>query len=218
MRLRLLAAPALLRVCLVLFVCVPLAAKSAPPLTREDVLWLDRVTYGINATTVAEYRRVGRAAFLRAQLAPRDTALPPPIAQLVDALPVSHAQGNLATSLHSLGEGLQAFAAAMGPDWKDTVVVVVSEFGRTFRENGNRGTDHGHASAYWVMGGGISGGRIVGEQQRIAHDTLFQDRDLPVLNDHRAVLGGLFQRMWGLSDAQLERVFPNAAPRDFKLI
>ena len=127
-------------------------------------------------------------------------------------------QGNLANSLHNLGAGLQAFATAMGPDWKQTVVVVVSEFGRTFRENGNGGTDHGHGSAYWVMGGGINGGRIAGEQERIAHDTLFQDRDFPVLNDHRAVLGGLFRRMWGLSSAQIETVFPNAVPRDLQLI
>jgi uncharacterized protein (DUF1501 family) len=127
------------------------------------------------------------------------------------------AQGALATNLHNLGGGLQAFAKAMGPDWKDTVVVVLSEFGRTLRENGNRGTDHGHGSVYWIMGGSISGGRVAGEQQRVEHDTLFQDRDFPVLNDHRAVLGGLFRRMWDLSPAQLERVFPNVAPADLKL-
>jgi uncharacterized protein (DUF1501 family) len=127
------------------------------------------------------------------------------------------AQGTLATNLHNLGAGLQAFAKAMGPDWKDTVVVVVSEFGRTFRENGNRGTDHGHGSVYWVMGGSISGGRVAGEQQRVEHDTLFQDRDFPVLNDYRAVLGGLFRRMWDLSPTHLDRVFPNAAPADLKL-
>jgi uncharacterized protein (DUF1501 family) len=127
------------------------------------------------------------------------------------------AQGTLATHLHNLGDGLQAFAKAMGPDWKDTVVVVLSEFGRTFRENGNRGTDHGHGSVYWVMGGSISGGRVAGEQQRVEHNSLFQDRDLPVLNDHRAILGGLFRRMWDLSPAQLERVFPNVAPADLKL-
>jgi uncharacterized protein (DUF1501 family) len=128
------------------------------------------------------------------------------------------AQGNLANYLHNLGVGLKTFATAMGPDWKDTVVVVVSEFGRTFRENGNGGTDHGHGSVYWVMGGSISGGRIAGEQERIAHDTLFQDRDFPVLNDHRSVLGGLFRRMWGMSNAQIEQVFPNAEPRDLRLI
>jgi uncharacterized protein (DUF1501 family) len=127
------------------------------------------------------------------------------------------AEGALASSLNTLGHGLQTFAKAMGPYWKDTVVVVVSEFGRTFRENGNRGTDHGHGSVYWVLGGSISGGRVAGEQQRVAHDTLFQDRDFPVLNDNRAILGGLFRRMWDLSPDQLERVFPNAAPADLKL-
>jgi uncharacterized protein (DUF1501 family) len=127
------------------------------------------------------------------------------------------AQGTLATNLHNLGGSLESFAKAMGPDWKDTVVVVVSEFGRTFRENGNRGTDHGHGSVYWVLGGSISGGRIAGEQQRVEHDTLFQDRDFPVLNDHRAVLGGLFRRMWDLSPDHLERVFPDVMPADLKL-
>jgi uncharacterized protein (DUF1501 family) len=54
------------------------------------------------------------------------------------------------------------------PAWNDTVVVVISEFGRTFRENGDKGTDHGHGSVYWVMGGGIKGGRIAGEQVKTA--------------------------------------------------
>jgi uncharacterized protein (DUF1501 family) len=95
---------------------------------------------------------------------------------------------------------------------------VVSEFGRTFRENGNGGTDHGHGSVYWVLGGSISGGSIVGEQRPIARETLFQDRDYPVLNNYRAVLGGLFRALWGLSPAQLERVFPAARPLDLKLV
>ena len=59
------------------------------------------------------------------------------------------------------------------------MVVVLSEFGRTFRENGNRGTDHGHGTVYWVLGGAINGGIIAGEQQRVSRGTLFQDRDYP---------------------------------------
>ncbi len=97
-------------------------------------------------------------------------------------------------------------------------MVVVSEFGRTFRENGNRGTDHGHGSVYWVAGGAISGGRIAGRQQRIERATLFQDRDLPVLNDYRGVIGGLVQSMWGLSSSQIEQVFPAAAPLNLGLV
>jgi len=128
------------------------------------------------------------------------------------------AQGTLATNLASLGRGLQVFSQSLGNEWSNTVVVVVSEFGRTFRENGNRGTDHGHGTVYWVLGGAISGGRIGGEQQRVDRSTLFQDRDFPVLNDYRAVLGGLFRSLWGLSTDQSARVFQQVAPVDLKLV
>ena len=128
------------------------------------------------------------------------------------------AQGPLATNLASLGRGLQVFAQSLGAEWSNTVVVVLSEFGRTFRENGNRGTDHGHGSVYWVLGGAVRGGRIAGEQQAVNRSTLFQDRDFPVLNDYRAVLGGLFRSMWGLSPGQSASVFPQVAPADLGLV
>jgi uncharacterized protein (DUF1501 family) len=128
------------------------------------------------------------------------------------------ANGALANNLDSLGRGLAAFAHALGPEWRNTVVVVLSEFGRTFRENGNRGTDHGHGSVYWVMGGAIDGGRIAGEQQRVDRNTLFQNRDYPVLNDYRAVLGGMFKRLWGLAPDQCDQIFPRANPLDLRLV
>lgn len=128
------------------------------------------------------------------------------------------AQGALANNLDNLSRGLASFSQAMGEQWTSTVVVVVSEFGRTFRENGNSGTDHGHGSVYWILGGAINGGRIAGEQLAVQRATLFQDRDYPVLNDYRAVLGGLFRSVFGLSTGQLERVFPAAVPLDLKLI
>jgi uncharacterized protein (DUF1501 family) len=127
-------------------------------------------------------------------------------------------QGQLANNLDNLGRGLKAFSQELGNEWQNTVVVVLSEFGRTFRENGNRGTDHGHGSVYWVLGGSINGGRIAGEQVRVDKSTLFQDRDYPVLNDYRGILGGLFTSLWGLSDEQRERVFPGSQSLDFKLI
>src|SRR5262252_2937943 len=74
------------------------------------------------------------------------------------------AQGQLASLLSSLGQGLAAFAERMGSAWDRTVVVVLSEFGRTFRENGTHGTDHGHGSAHWVLGGAVQGGRLAGDQ------------------------------------------------------
>src|ERR1700678_3537393 len=128
------------------------------------------------------------------------------------------AQGALPANLASLGRGLQAFSQSLGAEWNNTVVVVLSEFGRTFRENGNHGTDHGHGSVYWVLGGAINGGVIAGEQQRVSRTTLFQDRDYPVLNDYRAVLGGLYRSLWGLSKDQCERVFAQTAPVDLKLV
>jgi len=128
------------------------------------------------------------------------------------------AQGTLASNLTSLGRGLQAFSNSLGSEWNNTVVVVLSEFGRTFRENGNRGTDHGHGTVYWVLGGSISGARMAGEQTRLERANLFQDRDYPVLNDYRAVLGGVFRSLWGLSAAQSEHIFRQMPPTDLKLI
>ena len=128
------------------------------------------------------------------------------------------AEGYLANRLEELGRGLAAFADAMESGWNDTVVVVISEFGRTFRENGNRGTDHGNGSVYWVMGGGVRGGRIAGEQVRVQQSTLFQNRDYPVLNEYRAMLGGLVERMYGLDTGRLERVFPGVKPKDLGLV
>ncbi|HTH08260.1 MAG TPA: DUF1501 domain-containing protein [Acidovorax sp.] len=128
------------------------------------------------------------------------------------------ATGALANRLEELGRGLAGFADEMGPAWKSTVVVVVSEFGRTFRENGNRGTDHGHGTVFWVLGGGVGGGRIAGEQQALTATTLFQNRDYPVLNDYRSVLGGLFARLYGLDLAAVARVFPGAKAADLRLV
>jgi uncharacterized protein (DUF1501 family) len=128
------------------------------------------------------------------------------------------AQGSLATSLESLARGLRSYAQALGDEWSNTVVVVVSEFGRTFRENGNQGTDHGHGSVYWVLGGSLNGGRICGEQVPVSLATLFQGRDYPVLNDYRAILGSLFKTLWGLSASQLERIFPEVSALDLRLV
>jgi uncharacterized protein (DUF1501 family) len=128
------------------------------------------------------------------------------------------AKGQLANNLANLGAGLAAFADTLGEQWNNTVVLVVSEFGRTFRENGNQGTDHGHGTTYWVLGGKVNGGRIAGEQVRIAQPTLLQDRDYPVLNNYRDVIGGLLRRGWGLSAKQVQQVFPRSTPRDLQLV
>jgi uncharacterized protein (DUF1501 family) len=127
------------------------------------------------------------------------------------------ATGYLAGRFEELGRGLAGFAQEMGPDWKDTVVIVVSEFGRTFRENGNRGTDHGHGTVYWVLGGGVQGGKVRGEQVRLEQNTLFQNRDYPVLNEYRAMFGGLLASMYGLNAGQVETIFGTPG-RDIGLV
>jgi len=126
--------------------------------------------------------------------------------------------GQLANNLANLGKGLAAYADALGDEWNKTVVVVVSEFGRTFRENGNKGTDHGHGTVYWVLGGKVNGGRIAGEQVAVNAQSLLQNRDYPVINNYRDVLAGVMGRMWGLSNGQLLSVFPGAKPRDLQLV
>ena len=129
------------------------------------------------------------------------------------------AQGYLAGRINELGHALTGFAQELGPAaWNDTVVVVISEFGRTFRENGNRGTDHGHGSVYWVLGGSVKGGRMAGEQVKVEHATLFQNRDYPVLTDYRALFAGLFARAYGLDQKLIAQVFPGVAAKDLALL
>ena len=129
-----------------------------------------------------------------------------------------NADGYLANRIGELGRGLALLADTLGDKWDNTVVIVVSEFGRTFRENGDRGTDHGHGSVYWVLGGKIQGGRIAGRQVGVTEATLFQNRDWPVLNDYRSLIGGVLQKAYGLNGGQLGTIFPSAQPDDLALI
>jgi len=129
------------------------------------------------------------------------------------------ATGYLAGRLGELGRGLAGFADEIGPDvWARTTVIVVSEFGRTFRENGDRGTDHGHGSVYWVLGGAVKGGRMVGTQAPVTQVGLNQNRDYPVLTDYRSLIGGVVRRAYQLAPARLDQVFPGAQPKDLGLI
>jgi uncharacterized protein (DUF1501 family) len=127
------------------------------------------------------------------------------------------ATGALAGNLENLGRGLAAFAQDMGSTWKQTTVVVVSEFGRTFRENGTRGTDHGRGTVYWILGGGVPGGQVVGGSQRITAQSLLQNRDYPVLHDYRHVFANLFQKMYGLNQEKISQIFPGLGASSFQL-
>lgn len=110
-------------------------------------------------------------------------------------------QGELPRSLDRLGKALAAFRADLGPAFERVVVVVMSEFGRTARENGTGGTDHGHGNVMLVLGGKVKGGSVLGNLPGLAPDQLHEQRDLPVTTDFRDVLAELCERHLQLPDA-----------------
>ena len=113
--------------------------------------------------------------------------------------------------LGALAEGLELLRARLGPAWSKTVVVAVSEFGRTARENGSRGTDHGTGGAVLVVGGSVRGGKVLGRWPGLAPDALYQGRDLAVTTDLRAVLKGVLADHLGIARTTLDgRVFPGS--------
>jgi uncharacterized protein (DUF1501 family) len=123
-----------------------------------------------------------------------------------------NAKGQLANRLKPLGDGLATLAHDLGQDWNDTIVVVISEFGRTARENGNRGTDHGHGNAIWVAGGKVRGGKIYGEWPGLDPSQLHENRDLAITTDYRTALATVIGPHLRLGDGQLAQIFPGAPP------
>jgi uncharacterized protein (DUF1501 family) len=120
-------------------------------------------------------------------------------------------QGQLAQRLRELGGAMAAFGKDLGPLMQDTVLVTLTEFGRTARENGNRGTDHGHASASFVMGGPVRGGKVLGKFPGLSPDRLYEGRDLALTTDFRDLVGEVLVRHMGAKD--LSSVFPGHVPQ-----
>jgi uncharacterized protein (DUF1501 family) len=118
-------------------------------------------------------------------------------------------QGQLANLLKDLGQSLAAFHQDMGDRMKDVVVVTMSEFGRTAKENGNRGTDHGHANCMFVMGGDVKGGHVYGKWPGLDDHQLNEGRDLALTTDFRSVVGEILTKHLGVKD--LGPVFPGFA-------
>ncbi len=114
--------------------------------------------------------------------------------------------GTLANNLGNLAQALVALRAAFSQP--GDVIAVVSEFGRTAAENGSRGTDHGHGNAMMLIGNRLAGGRWHGGWEGLAPGQLNEGRDLPVLNDFRAVLSVVLRGTQGVDDAQLAALFP----------
>jgi len=118
-------------------------------------------------------------------------------------------KGQLANHLLPLAQGLADLVNGLGPIYKETNIVVMSEFGRTAHENGNGGTDHGHGNTMWVMGGDVHGGKVYGKYDSMASSDLYEGRDLPVSTDFRSVLSSVLVAHMGLHSPQMEKIFPN---------
>jgi uncharacterized protein (DUF1501 family) len=126
--------------------------------------------------------------------------------------------GQLANILGEFGGSLAAFYQDLGDRMEDVVVVTMSEFGRTAKENGNRGTDHGHANVMFVMGGPVKGGKVYGQWPGLAQEQLYEERDLALTTDFRDVLGEAVYSHLG--NRSLKSVFPSydGSPAKFRAL
>src|SRR6202790_2209627 len=124
-------------------------------------------------------------------------------------------QGQLSNLLKDLGQGLAAFHQDMGDRMQEIVVLTMSEFGRTAKENGNRGTDHGHANCMFMMGGDVKGGRVYGKWPGLEDHQLNEGRDLALTTDFRSVVSEVLAKHMGVTE--LKAVFPgfDNNPRKF---
>jgi uncharacterized protein (DUF1501 family) len=134
----------------------------------------------------------------------------------VNELGARPSEGVLANLLREYGQSLSAFWNDMGDRMNDVVVVTMSEFGRTARENGNRGTDHGHANSMFVMGGGVKGGKVYGKWPGLEREQLYEGRDLALTTDFRDVLGELVSGHLG--NPSVQTVFPGYNPKVLGLV
>jgi len=117
------------------------------------------------------------------------------------------AQGQLANRFREFSSGLAALYQDLGDRMADVVLLTMSEFGRTVRQNGNRGTDHGHATCFMVMGGAVRGGKVCGKWPGLAREQLYEGRDLMLTTDYRDVFAELAQNHFGARS--LDKIFPN---------
>ena len=123
-------------------------------------------------------------------------------------------QGQLATRLGQLGQGLTAMAQQLGPVFEQTTIVVMSEFGRTVKQNGNGGTDHGHGNVMWLLGGPVAGGVVAGQWPGLGLASLYEGRDLAVTTDFRQVLADVMAQHLRLSPRQIAQVLPQFLPNN----
>ncbi len=118
-------------------------------------------------------------------------------------------KGQLAQRLQRLGDGLATLQKELGEVYKNTNIVVMSEFGRTVKENGNGGTDHGHGNVMWLLGGNVSGGKVYGNFPGLSNNQLHEGRDLAVTTDFRDAIATVLQRHINLNQTNISKIFPD---------
>lgn len=125
-------------------------------------------------------------------------------------------RGQLGNLLRDFSGAINAFTTDLGQKMDDVVIVTMSEFGRTARENGNRGTDHGHANAMFVIGNSVKGGKVYGDWAGLKKDQLNEERDLALTTDYRDVLSELSYKF--MDNKSITKIFPDysANPKNFK--
>jgi uncharacterized protein (DUF1501 family) len=119
-----------------------------------------------------------------------------------------NSKGQLARNLGELSQGLAALQQELGAVYGNTQIVVMSEFGRTAKENGNGGTDHGHGNAMWLLGGATKGGKVYGQWPGLSPEQLYQGRDLNVTTDFREPIAKILTNHLGLNTASTAKILP----------
>jgi uncharacterized protein (DUF1501 family) len=122
-------------------------------------------------------------------------------------------KGQLTNRFTLLAQAVDSLAKGLGDRLNETNIVVLSEFGRTVRQNGTNGTDHGHGNVAWVLGGGVKGGRVLGQWPGLESASLYEGRDLAITTDFRDIVADLLEQRFRLGDRQLARVLPGMDSR-----
>lgn len=120
-------------------------------------------------------------------------------------------KGQLANRLEKFGQGIRELADGLGPIYADTLILIMSEFGRTIAENGNKGTDHGHGNVAWLLGGRVNGGKVHGKWPGLDQEAQWEKRDLAITTDFRSIIGQVIGKQFDLNEGQIKSIIADYA-------
>lgn len=130
----------------------------------------------------------------------------------------SNQSNRLERNLNELDQGLGELKEGLGKEWQNTVIIIGTEFGRTVKENGTGGTDHGTGSALFLAGGAVQGGRVLGDWPGLETSQLFEQRDLMPTSNSYSWISNVLANHWQIPESALQHVFPNITPNSEVLI